>query len=245
MHQFEMGSILGFKKPPILLMGSGISQRYSADAPCWEELLKRIGHRIGLSDTDLVPIKNDAERHCGDIGLMPRYATELQLELDSRLRSHTLKIEDILNKAEMIYYHQRKADAVKIIAASECSKLTIDVNSSLHEEIECLKKLPDVVPCVITTNYDTIIEKDLFDNRFKTYSRVSDYYLSGAQGIGEVYKIHGTCTDPSTIVLNYDDYKWFRDKAHIVSAKILSILCDYPMVIMGYSAEDRDERDIE
>ena len=83
MHQFEMGSILGFKKPPILLMGSGISQRYSADAPCWEELLKRIGHRIGLSDTDLVPIKNDAERHCGDIGLMPRYATELQLELDS------------------------------------------------------------------------------------------------------------------------------------------------------------------
>ena len=190
------------------------------------------------------PLMNDAERNSDDTGVMPKLATELQIELDRKLRAENLRIEDVLNENEMELYNQCKANAVKIMAATECSGLTVDADSPLQEEIQYLRRLPDIIPCVITTNYDTMIEQDLFEDRFKTYSQISDYYLSGSQGIGEVYKIHGSCTDPSTIILDDNDYRWFRDKAHIVSAKILSILCDYPMVIMEYAVEDRDIKEI-
>ena len=56
--------------------------------------------------------------------------------------------------------------------------------------------------------------------------------------------IHGTCEDPSSIVLTEEDYERFNKRASIVSAKILSILCDYPMIILGYSIEDDDVKGI-
>ncbi len=241
-------SLFGFKKPPILLMGSGISRRYVAGAPNWRDLLIRIGKKIGIED--IVPFENDAERKCRDSGLDPRshrypvLATEMQEYLDARLKAQEIMIEDLLNGEELDKYHSRSAEAIKIMAAAECSHLKIDPDSPLSEEIGYLRMLPDIVPCVITTNYDSIIEDGLFENRFKVYSRVSDYYLSGSQGIGEVFKIHGTCEDPSTLVLTEEDYERFDKRASIVSAKILSVLCDYPMIIMGYSIEDGDVKKI-
>ena len=41
-----------------------------------------------------------------------------------------------------------------------------------------------------------------------------------------------------------EDYERFNKRASIVSAKILSILCDYPMIILGYSIEDDDVKGI-
>ena len=175
---------------------------------------------------------------------MPRLATEMQIELDKKLRSGTIKIEDILTDCELIEYLRHKADAVKIMAASECMKIKVDVSGALRDELIYLRKLPEIVPCVVTTNYDTLIEDGLFEGKFKVYSEVSDYYLSGSQGIGEIYKIHGTCTNPATLVLNEEDYEQFHNKSKIVSAKILSVLCDYPLVIMGYSIEDSDVKEI-
>ena len=241
-------SLFGFKKPPILLMGSGISRRYAADAPNWRDLLIRIGKKIGIED--IVPFENDAERKCRDSDLDPRshrypvLATKMQEYLDTRLKTQEIRIEDLLNGEELEKYHARSAEAIKIMAATECSRLKIDPDSPLSEEIGYLHMMPDIVPCVITTNYDGIIEEGLFENRFKVYSRVSDYYLSGSQGIGEIFKIHGTCEDPSTLVLTEEDYEKFDKRASIVSAKILSVLCDYPMIIMGYSIEDGDVKKI-
>lgn len=242
------GSLFGFKKPPILLMGSGISRRYAREAPNWRELLVRIAGRIGIDD--IVPFENDAERKCREVGLDPRshrypvLATEMQKYLDEHLKSKEIRIDNILDQNELKAYCSRSAEAIKIMAAAECSRLRIDSDSPLSEEIGYLHRLPDIVPCVITTNYDHIIEDGLFDNRFKVYSRVSDYYLSGSQGIGEIFKIHGTCEDPSSIVLTEEDYERFNKRASIVSAKILSILCDYPMIILGYSIEDDDVKGI-
>ncbi len=241
-------SLFGFKKPPILLMGSGISRRYATDAPNWRDLLIRIGKKIGIED--IVPFENDAERKCRDSDLDPRshrypvLATKMQEYLDTRLKTQEIRIEDLLNGEELEKYHARSAEAIKIMAATECSRLKIDPDSPLSEEIGYLRMMPDIVPCVITTNYDGIIEEGLFENRFKVYSRVSDYYLSGSQGIGEIFKIHGTCEDPSTLVLTEEDYEKFDKRASIVSAKILSVLCDYPMIIMGYSIEDGDVKKI-
>ncbi len=171
-------------------------------------------------------------------------ATEIQIELDRRLSSRETSVDAILDEQEMEVYRSRKAEAVKIMVASECSRLKIGYASASSEEIAYLRKMSEVVPCVITTNFDTIIEEGLFENKFNVYSKVSDYYLSNSLGIGEIFKIHGTCNDPSSLVLMEEDYIGFRDKAKIVSAKMLSVLCDYPMLIIGYSMQDPDVREI-
>ena len=167
MERDENVSIFNFKRPPILLMGSGITRRYCKNAPCWEDLLYRVGSRIGLTAADFVPLKNDAKRNCGKTGVMPRLATEMQIELDKKLRSGTIKIDDILTDCELIEYLRHKADAVKIMAAFECMKIKVDVSGALRDELIYLCKLPEIVPCVVTTNYDTLIEDGLFEGKFK------------------------------------------------------------------------------
>lgn len=235
-------NMFGFRKPPILLMGSGISRRYAKDAPCWRDLLIRVAKRCGIDDT--VPFENIAERSVGKEALFPRLAADIQEDLDKRLAAGAVHAEDIFTGQELEWYRSRRAEAVKIIAASECSRIELDPDSPYAEEIECIRKLPDIVPCVITTNYDKVIDEGLFGNRFKVYSRIPDYYLSGSQGIGEILKIHGTCDDPSSLVLTESDYREFRDRGKIVSAKLLSMLCDYPMLIIGYSIKDPDVTEI-
>lgn len=235
-------NMFGFRKPPILLMGSGISRRYAKDAPCWRDLLIRVAERCGIDDT--VPFENIAEKNVGKEALFPRLAADIQEDLDKRLASGAVRAQDIFSEQELEWYRSRRAEAVKIMAASECSRIELDPDSPYTEEIECIRKLPDFVPCVITTNYDKVIDEGLFENRFKVYSKVPDYYLSGSQGIGEVFKIHGTCDDPSSLVLTDSDYSEFRDRAKIVSAKLLSMLCDYPMLIIGYSIKDPDVTEI-
>ena len=235
-------NMFGFRKPPILLMGLGISRRYAKDAPCWRDLLIRVAERCGIDDT--VPFENIAEKNVGKEALFPRLAADIQEDLDKRLASGAVRAQDIFSEQELEWYRSRRAEAVKIMAASECSRIELDPDSPYAEEIGCIRKLPDIVPCVITTNYDKIIDEGLFENRLKVYSKVPDYYLSGSQGIGEVFKIHGTCDDPSSLVLTDSDYSEFRDRAKIVSAKLLSMLCDYPMLIIGYSIKDPDVTEI-
>ncbi|MPM33730.1 hypothetical protein SDC9_80308 [bioreactor metagenome] len=199
---------------------------------------------MGIDSNRLISFENDAQIKCDKrIGYLPRLATELQLFLNDQFRNDRIQEKDLFNDDEMSQY-RKHIDAVKILASSEFFNLTLKDDATLKEELSYFKKLADIIPCVITTNYDTFLEEHVLEGKFNVYSRVSDYYLSNSQGIGEVYKIHGTCKDPSTIIINEDDYLNFNDNSKIVSAKLLSTLCDYPMIILGYSLDDPDVKNI-
>lgn len=113
----------------------------------------------------------------------------------------------------------------------------------MAEEIGVFKSLRFSVPAVITTNYDTVLEM-LFDNEFKVFNDIDDYYGPNSFGIGEIYKIHGTLNSPRSIVLTEKDYSNFLYRSPIVSSKILSLLCEHPLVIMGYSMDDKVFKDL-
>lgn len=237
--------LFNFDKPPILLLGSGISRRYSEDSPDWHGLLLRIASRIGISEARLVSFEEEAKERCDkNLGHLPMLATILGEQFRRMVMEEGVEPGAILNEEELEAYIRGDADAIKLMTATEFSRIRISDNPSVHQELEQFRRLSDVIPCIITTNYDRLIEEDIMQGRFKVYSRVSDYYLSGSQGIGEVFKIHGTCDDPSTIVINQKDYLRLAEDSKIVTAKILSVLCDYPMLIMGYSLEDPDVKGI-
>ena len=243
MNDSSEGYHLPFSRPPILLIGSGITKRYSDGAQDWMGLLDAIGKRVGIDRDVMMPlIRKSKKTHDESLSYLPKLASLMSDHLDEMLRTKEISIENILNTEDLDLYYEGNIDPIKILAAYECRGITIKDDEVVKEEINCLRSLSDNIPCIITTNYDTMLEDIVFEGRFKPYSRISEYYLSGSQGIGEIYKIHGTCSDPSTMILNEEDYLSFSKNAKIISAKILSILCDYPMLVMGYSMEDSDIR---
>lgn len=108
----------------------------------------------------------------------------------------------------------------------------------LLEELSVLRAASNKISGVITTNYDCFME-ELFPG-FKTYSGQSELLLSEIYEVGEIYKIHGSIDDPSSIVITSSDYESFNTKKAYLVAKILTVFVEYPIVFMGYSMNDKN-----
>lgn len=95
---------------------------------------------------------------------------------------------------------------------------------------------------VITTNYDSICEA-LFPG-FTVYVGESDLLFSDQTYSQEIYKIHGSITRPGNIVLTSADYDEFAQKRKYLSAKLLTLFVEYPVLFLGYSIQDQNIRSI-
>lgn len=235
----------GFTRPPVLFIGSGMSMRYVEGFTDWMGLLRRIANRIGIGEGQFIAFDNDARLKCGrelDTHL-PYICDELESYLNDEIKHKRIVPEEFFTASEFKMYSER-VNPIKIMVSSELSNLRLRADDKFAAELRLFESVADVIPCVVTTNYDTFLEDKIFKGKFAVYSDVSDYYDADSQGIGEIYKIHGTVENPSSMILNKDDYIGFKKKSSIVSANIMSVLSDYPMVIMGYSLDDPDVRDI-
>jgi rRNA processing protein Gar1 len=103
----------------------------------------------------------------------------------------------------------------------------------LWEEIELLRSIHP--HALITTNYDDFLEK-VFDGFEPVVGqKVIRYNLNL---IGEIFKIHGSTNDPSSLVLTKSDYDDYRRKKKYISAKLLTYLSEHPVFIFGYGFGD-------
>lgn len=68
--------------------------------------------------------------------------------------------------------------------------------------------------------------------------------FSPIHGIAEIYKIHGCCTKPESIVIIENDYIGFAEKNAYLAAKILTIFLEHPVIFLGYSIRDKNIEDI-
>lgn len=238
----ENRPLFNFDRPPILFIGSGISKRYLVDYKSWEELLKSVAKRIGINERRFMSFVQLAEDSSNVYGTFPNVATNLRRELLEGLKTGSFEAESIFNTEELEMYDDG-VDAFKILVSSEVSSYSIRDIPLVREEIELLRSLINIIPSIITTNYDCFLENEIF-KEFKTFSSISDYYFSEAHGIGEIYKIHGSIESPDSLIIREEDYAAFDRNSKIISAKILSILCDYPMLIIGYSMDDVNIKEI-
>jgi hypothetical protein len=228
-------------RPPVLLIGSGISKRYLENYPSWEELLEETAERMGITGRKLKPYKSSAKED-NDFGYFPKLATELDHFLVRSLKEEIIVPETLFDDEELIQY-DHDVNPFKILISSKFRTYRLKEDKDLLSELDSFRKLINTIPSVITTNYDSFLEEKVF-NGYKVYSRISDYYFSDSEGIGEVFKIHGTASEPDGIVITEKDYSNYIKNSKIVTAKILSLLCDYPLLILGYSLEDDDVKQI-
>ena len=96
---------------------------------------------------------------------------------------------------------------------------------------------------IITTNYDNFIEDCLKNTNTGIKVNVGNKGLfSKSSDYGELYKIHGSITEPNSISITSKDYNSNGEKSSIINAKILSNLVEAPILFLGYSLTDENIR---
>ena len=125
--------------------------------------------------------------------------------------------------------------------AAELKRHT-DVIPEYKDEVALLKEISsDHVTGFITTNYDCFLEAL---TGYRSYVGQDELIFSSIQGVGEIYKIHGSIDRPSSIVIDEQDYADFNQKCAYLAAKLMTIFMEYPIIFIGYSLSDRNIQNI-
>lgn len=220
---------------PYLFIGSGISRRYCG-APSWLELLKRLA-RETRPDREY-PFKSyEAEEESGlkQSVMYSRIASKIESEYN--LKFYSGEIAPGQEHEGIDYDYAECSPFRRHLAALFERVKQSPMSAELQEELQLLEQASrHSINGVITTNYDCFVESVFPD--FDVYIGQEDLLFSQATGFAEIYKIHGCCTKPSSMVLTAGDYEGFeRRKAYLV-AKLLAIFLENPVIFMGYSCSD-------
>lgn len=129
-----------------------------------------------------------------------------------------------------------KADALKFDIANYIKTRSLENarDSEFGAEIVTLSEIS--VDGIITTNWDFLLE-DLFPG-YRVFVGQEELLFSHPQAIGEIYKIHGSASDPGSMVLTQEDYKAFASKNPYLAAKLVTIFVEHPIIFLGYSISD-------
>lgn len=218
------------KHLPFLFIGSGISRRYMK-LPNWEELLRQFASKIHPDN----PLALEVYIHKAGGKNWPAVSTLIEAEFNALW----------LTSQDFEKQRSEHQDAVKGGASPfklelaayfrRAKKSTEDAH--LQDELSCLVNVAKrSVAGVITTNYDMLPE-EVFKN-YSTFIGQEQLLFGGTQGVSEIYKIHGCCSQPDSIVITESDYQGFERRNAYLAAKLLTIFVEHPIIFIGYSLSD-------
>ena len=224
---------------PMLFVGSGMSIRYLG-LENWKELLRRFARLVNDNEYAYEMYEQQAKGLECKEGLLPKIAELIERDFnqiwfkDERFKGWREQSADEIG---------RSVSPFKIEIARYMRDRSRQYHPDYATEIELFQKLEmRSIGGVLTTNYDTFIE-DHFPSYTK-YIGQEELLFSALHGISEIYKIHGCCTKPESIVINEADYTDFSGKNAYLAAKILTIFLEHPIVFIGYSITDTNIENI-
>lgn len=214
-----------FNSAPFLFVGAGVSRRY-IDTDGWTDLLRRMAEPTG---------KPYAYYATKAGGRLPRVATEIAMAFhevwwsDPRFEESRALYGDGLTTLE---------GPLKVEVARLAADALGRVPTSGPKAAELALLARAVIDGVITTNYDGLMEHVLPE--FKTFVGQEELLFSDTQGVGEIYKIHGSASAPESLVLCEADYARFNERNPYLAAKLLTVFVEHPVIFLGYSLTDED-----
>lgn len=218
---------------PMLFVGSGMSIRYLG-LDNWKELLRHFARMAADSEYAYEMYEQQAKGLDGKEGLLPKVAELIERDFNQRWFKDERFKESREQSVDEI---GRSISPFKIEIARYTNERSRTHKAEYAAEIEMFRKLEmRSIGGVLTTNYDCFIE-EMFPSYTK-YIGQEELLFSTLYGISEIYKIHGCCTKPESIVVNEADYTDFSDKNAYLAAKILTIFLEHPIVFIGYSLTD-------
>lgn len=224
--------VSNFNAAPFLFIGSGISRRY-LNSPNWEQLLRTFARKVNDDDFKYTSYLNKAESMVDSEDLYPKIAQLIQTDFESKwFDDPSIRTLDE-NYLQMV---KNGLSPFKAEIAMYIKNNSSPNNEYLNEINDFIKITIKSIAGIITTNYDTFLEEKC--DGYTTYVGQDELIFSTIQGIAEIYKIHGSITDPDSIIINERDYKKFNDKSAYLASKLMTIFMEHPIIFLGYSISD-------
>lgn len=230
-------------RTPVLFIGSGISKRYLYKYPSWSELLE-------MSFAKFEPDSFQYQKHIdsckrnkmSEFEINAYMGTLIEDEFNKAFfdRKITLNVGNKKNPS----WVRRGISPYKMYLADFFKKQKLNHSPGLIEELEKFRKLRNKISAVITTNYDTFLEEQVFSKDFQVFVRQHELFSADSYNIAEIYKIHGSATDAESIIITKDDYDHFKQSRKLIIAKMLTLFAESPIIFLGYSFTDEDVREI-
>lgn len=214
-----------FHTAPFLFVGSGLSRRYLG-LEDWEGLLRRFA--------EMTNRPYEYFRSSGS-GMPPAIATEIARQLHE-VWWQSPTFEDSREKYKSEATNPESALKIEIARYLENVSVKRVPSFDLTRELEILANA--TIDGVITTNWDLLLES-IFPE-FHPYVGQDELLFSASQGIGEIYKIHGSCSKPNSLVATAADYERFEERNPYLAAKLLTVFVEHPVIFLGYSLNDQN-----
>lgn len=245
--------ISSFKQLPYLFVGTGLSMRYS-NAPSWDKLLENIW--VIMNDNDEMKYKkfvngvayelkidnSDVDEEQRKYYLNPQLATKIQQQFNKLFYHNDSFDTTIFSKEEINDILNNKYDPFKFYIAKQTKDLKVLLDKDKSDEIPYIIKNQNKIAGIITTNYDHLLE-DLFKDFDVTIGQ-DNMLTSNTNNIFEIFKIHGSADKPNSIVITQEDYDYFKNKLKYLSAKLLTLFVEHPIIFIGYAIGDLNIRSI-
>lgn len=212
---------------PILFVGTGVSRRY-INAPDWSGLLNIL---IKENPNIEYPLGYYLQDSSDDLTVVATKIIEDYFKFAWQKKSEGIYPEEL-------YEYPDKSIFLKYTVADIIGRYIRNFNiedSEFKEELNLLSKLTP--HAIITTNYDTLLEK-IFNDKYKPIVGQQIIKKSEVNKIGQILKIHGCVTEPAEIVICKNDYDNFKKKQKYLSAKLLTYFIEHPIIFIGYSISD-------
>jgi len=219
-----------FNTAPFLFLGSGISIRYIG-LENWENLLKKFSDCCGQHSFDYYYTEAN-ESYPKVAGLIANDFHKIWFESDRFEEDRVLYREHLKRKDSPL--------KIEISKYMRCKSADFIQEEHIQREIELMKKIN--IDGIITTNWDLLLQNIFPD--FQVFTGQQELLFSESQSIAEIYKIHGCCTKPNSLVLTDQDYELFNKRNPYLAAKLLTIFVEHPIIFMGYSIEDKNIKEI-
>lgn len=206
---------------PVLFVGSGLSRRYLG-SPDWDGLLD---YFASLTPRPMSYYRGRAGND------RPRIASLIADEFyDLWFREPVYNDSRALFEPEV----EQVADPLKFEIAQYISSHDVISDSGIAAELDALGHVH--AHAVITTNWDTMLETQFKD--LEVFVGQQDVLFATTQAVGEIYKIHGSITDPKSLIVTSEDYSQYWDRNPYLIAKLLTMLVEHPVLFIGYGLGD-------
>lgn len=206
---------------PVLFVGSGLTRRYLG-SPDWDGLLDHFGgltshatsYYRGLAGSD-----------------QPKIATYIAKEFYEKWFASDEYEESRVTFASEV---TQVSDPLKYEIAQYIAEHNVVPDATVSSELEALSHVR--LHAVITTNWDTLLEDHLKD--LEVFVGQQDVLFATTQAVGEIYKIHGSITDPKSLIVTSEDYSFYWERNPYLIAKLLTMLVEHPVLFIGYGLGD-------
>lgn len=172
----------------------------------------------------------------------PMLASMIEKEFNDRYYTEDGFDEGIFEEKENEEIIEEHLNPFKYLVAKQMKQLTIDKNLPTYDELSALVQNQNKFAGVITTNYDKLLE-DVFKD-FSVLVGQDNVLMANSLSIFEIFKIHGCCSKPDSVILTKSDYSSFDKKLKYLSAKLLTIFVEHPIIFIGYGLGDVNIRNI-